>query len=103
MKIQCREEIHLILITWLSDRSTKSSGENLRLLKESTAFKTLSRAFEVSALDSAVTLRFSGSLVGVTVCIRKLLFVSPNIDGATVGTKAPPGALSLGQSGGKCL
>ena len=47
----------------------------LRLLKESIVSKTLSRAFEVSALDSAVTLRFSGSLVGVTVCIRKLLFV----------------------------
>ena len=53
----------------------------LRLLKESTVSKTLSRAFEVSALDSAVTLRFPGSLVGGTVCIRKLLFVSPNIDG----------------------
>ena len=69
-------------MTCLSDRSTKSSRENLlqyflRLLKESTVSKTLSRAFEVSALVSAVALRFSGSLVGVTVCIRKLLFVSP--------------------------
>ena len=97
------------LITFSSDLSKSNSGENFaqyftKFFHESTLSNSSSSRIAFNVLQLAVTFLISTSLgVELRVCGKYNLLVVPNIDGGTVGLKDPPGTLTLGQSGGKCL